>query len=80
MTEEEQAIPPTKCCICHGPIDLQRDSDGKVFWEWGHNAWPVRSGRCCSSCNSTVVIAERLVLLGLDIANGKHDNPDHEGA
>ena len=37
------------CCIC-----------GKKFRGFGNNAQPVKDGRCCDECNSTVVINARL--------------------
>ena len=39
-----------KCCICKG-----RFREGQ-----GHNAEPVKSGRCCERCNVSVVIPKRL--------------------
>jgi hypothetical protein len=46
MTTSEKKI----CCIC------QNEIDGK----YGHNAEPVKSGRCCSPCNHTIVLPTRL--------------------
>lgn len=43
-----------KCSICQGPIDVIGS------WTQGHNAQPVNDGRCCSTCNATVVIPARL--------------------
>ena len=37
------------CSICGGK-----------YRGWGHNAWPVKDGRCCEACNWTCVIPERL--------------------
>jgi len=42
-----------KCSIC-----------GFDFSEYGNNAEPVNSGRCCNACNSTVVIPARLARMG----------------
>ena len=39
-----------KCSICNNEIND----------EFGHNAEPVNDGRCCSDCNSTVVIPVRI--------------------
>ena len=33
---------------------------GAKYEGWGHNAWPVKDGRCCEACNWTYVIPERL--------------------
>ena len=43
------------CCICEGPIEVL--SNG---WRHGHNAAPVREGRCCGTCNGMVVVPMRL--------------------
>ena len=37
------------CCIC-----------GKEFEGFGNNAEPVKSGRCCDTCDQTVVIPRRI--------------------
>lgn len=55
-----------KCSICNGKIDKQFRSDGKMFWDKGHNPSPIKNGendRCCSSCNDTVVIPARFKTL-----------------
>lgn len=51
-------LPPTKCSICDGPIDIHTNG-----WKYGHNAQPVNNGRCCTDCNNTVVIPTRLAGL-----------------
>lgn len=43
------------CSICQGPIDVQLSG-----WADGHNAEPVNKGRCCSACNTSVVIPARI--------------------
>lgn len=48
------------CDICGEKIDLHRDSNGDVYWADGHNAKPVADGRCCDTCNATVVIPTRI--------------------
>jgi hypothetical protein len=40
---------PPQCVICTGPIE-----------GYGHNAAPVKPGRCCSICNDIHVIPARL--------------------
>ena len=40
-----------KCVICKKEI-----TDDK----YGHNADPVKEGRCCTKCNHTVVIPARI--------------------
>ena len=60
---------PLICSICQGaavPIYTficQGDIDAQGTWLRGHNAEPINSGRCCSDCNSTVVIPARLVAI-----------------
>ena len=41
-----------RCCIC-----------GNGYGGHGNNAEPVRTGRCCDTCNMTVVIPARLELV-----------------
>ena len=41
-----------KCCICK-----------KKIVGYGNNAWPVRDGRCCDTCNWEYVIPARLLQL-----------------
>ena len=53
-----------KCCICEDEIKPQRNPEtGQVVWTKGHNALPVRDGRCCDVCNHSIVIAARLADL-----------------
>ena len=52
------------CSICTGGIIPQRDPNtGKTIWDQGHNAHPVNDGRCCSACNTTVVIPARMGII-----------------
>ena len=46
------------CVICGDPIDVQLNG-----WTGGHNAQPVADGQCCSDCNTTYVLPERLSAL-----------------
>ena len=45
------------CCICNGPIDDHMTPEGKVYWTDGHNALPIKDGRCCTPCNALVISA-----------------------
>jgi len=54
-----------KCVICNGSIEPERTPDGQIYWEGGHNAHPVRDGRCCFKCVETVVFTARLKELGV---------------
>ena len=50
-----------RCCICEEKIIPQRNPDtGTIVWDQGHNAEPVKKGRCCDECNYTVVLTARL--------------------
>ena len=54
-----------RCSICDGHIEPLRNDKGDVVWEGGNNAQPINDGRCCSECNSTVVLAARLEAMGV---------------
>ena len=43
-----------KCVICKETITSKTD------WKGGHNAEPVKKGRCCDECNYTVVTPIRI--------------------
>lgn len=40
------------CCLC-----------GKDAGEYGHNAQPIRDGRCCDACNDTEVVPVRIKMV-----------------
>tara|TARA_B100001250_G_C19773734_1_gene778527 strand:+ start:379 stop:603 length:225 start_codon:yes stop_codon:yes gene_type:complete len=42
-----------KCSICEGEHDDP----------YGHNAEPINNGKCCSVCNSDVVLPTRIRLM-----------------
>ena len=46
------------CSICGKPI-----AEEPPGWFGGHNAQPINNGRCCRSCNDTVVIPERITRI-----------------
>ena len=49
-TEEQTQIKSlTKCSICT-----------KILQGFGNNAEPVSAGRCCNTCNTIIVIPERI--------------------
>ena len=59
----------TDCSICGDKVDLHlHPVTGEVYWDQGHNAQPLASGRACDSCNDRV-IDTRLALIYL------RDNP-----
>ena len=34
--------------------------------EWANEPWPIiKEGKCCADCNDSVVLAARLVQLGI---------------
>jgi len=37
-----------------------KDSRGKVVWDQGYNAYPIKEGRCCSACDKNLVMPARL--------------------
>ncbi len=43
----------TNCSIC----------EDKINNRFGHNAWPINDGRCCDTCNMTIVIPKRFENL-----------------
>jgi hypothetical protein len=55
------------CTICMLPFD-----------EYGHNAWPVNSGRCCNRCQDTVVIPARIRAMRERAAKESAREPDLE--
>ena len=48
-----------ECSICNGSIAITMTSPKDTCFQ-GHNAEPVNDGRCCSACNTTVVIPARM--------------------
>jgi hypothetical protein len=52
------------CCICLREIDVEING-----WSEGHNAEPIEKGRCCSECNTLLVVPERLHRLILKSAS-----------
>ena len=52
-----------KCSICDEPLDVMISHKSKnILWDQGHNAEPINDGRCCTSCNYSVVTPTRLKL------------------
>ena len=50
-----------KCSICKDAIDVMISYESKnILWDQGHNAEPINSGRCCTTCNHSVVTPIRL--------------------
>jgi len=47
------------CCICGNPVE-EKIHEGKVYWNQGENALPVKDGQCCLKCNWEIVVPARL--------------------
>ena len=61
-TEKNEVL---SCVFCGADIEHEvSPKTGKVYWTQGHNAEPVKEGRCCNSCNENVVIPTRLQNMG----------------
>jgi len=50
-----------QCVICN--LQIEEEEYG---WRHGHNASPVKEGRCCSQCNYAVVLPMRMRLIKND--------------
>jgi len=53
----------SKCCICTMELEPHKDKNGRVYWKDGHNAFPVKDGRCCDKCNKEIVIEARIKAM-----------------
>ena len=51
-----------ECCICKGEIEKKFNAKGKMVYDTGNNARPIKEGRCCDVCDATTVIPERIKL------------------
>jgi hypothetical protein len=61
---------PLRCIICR--MEIEPDLTG---YAGGHNAEPVRRGRCCEECNWTVVVPTRFSRLAAAFASSQGDEP-----
>ena len=52
-----------KCCLCGKEIEKKYSPDGKLVWDQGNNAQPLKNGRCCDKCDMTKVIPTRLRMI-----------------
>lgn len=73
------------CVICSGDIDHHIDpTTGECYWTLGHNAAPVKDGRCCDTCEATAVttarlkplFGERAADMAVSLASARRINPD----
>lgn len=49
------------CCLCGEKVDEKiNPRDGKVYWNQGESALPVKDGRCCTTCADAYVLPARL--------------------
>lgn len=58
MKDPSAQVELLKCSICGDRIYPEANG-----WDKGHNAQPVNDGRCCTICNATTVLPERLKSL-----------------
>ena len=62
-----------KCCICGGEVNKHYTPEGEMYWDKGHNPYPVavdvngdaidtehEDYRCCDVCNAGAVIPARM--------------------
>ena len=54
------------CSICETKIEACKITG----WTEGHNAEPVKEGRCCDECNAQVVIPTRIQQMNDRITFG----------
>lgn len=54
MTNTKTKTKKLICVICEEPI---------IDDKYGHNAEPIKSGKCCSGCNYKIVIPHRFADL-----------------
>jgi len=47
------------CVICENVIEPNANG-----WDKGNNAWPVKQGKCCDTCDENVVIPRRMLDMG----------------
>jgi len=58
---------PRACSICHLLYSTS----------WGHDAWPLREGRCCDDCHVRFVIPARLLMMS-EKCDAQDDPPSPE--
>jgi len=56
----------SECCIC-----------GKPYGGHGHNADPIKHGRCCNRCNDVHVIPARIRKMREE-AKAQENTPDEQ--
>ena len=61
-TKEQQDL---DCCLCGDKIKPHYDHDYKPVWFKGHNAEPLKKGRCCDICNISKVLPERIRQINI---------------
>tara|TARA_R100001443_G_scaffold7067_1_gene16220 strand:+ start:2136 stop:2339 length:204 start_codon:yes stop_codon:yes gene_type:complete len=63
MSKDITQLEDVRCCICSKYIEPLRNAKGEIVWEYGHNADPVKEGRCCEQCNFEAVLPARMEQL-----------------
>ena len=52
-----------QCSICGKEVDKHYTPSGEMYWDKGHNPFPVKTGendRCCDTCEAVVVFPARM--------------------
>ena len=52
-----------KCCLCGKQIAKKYTPEGKMYWDKGNNAQPLKAGQCCDECNLSKVIPARMLNM-----------------
>lgn len=60
---------PQPCVICG-----ERILPNQSGWDKGHNAQPLEEGRCCDSCNHSVVLYRMALMQEQINKSNKADN------
>ena len=55
------------CSICFNEIPAVGT------WTMGSNAAPVNNGRCCQTCDDTIVIPARITMMKNKVSNETYD-------
>jgi len=59
------------CVICHKEIEKQYTEEGIMYWDQGNCAEPISDGRCCNSCNDTIVTPARVTEMIVQMNGGQ---------
>ena len=62
------------CVICKNEIDKQYNADGVMYWDQGHIAEPLATGRCCTNCNNEIVTPQRITDMQMTIVGNLYED------